>query len=181
MKTLFLTTAAFAALVVIAPIGKAQAYSMQAYAQDPNEVAAMAKLNGGKAPVADLGAADLPKIHSEYAANQARWAHEYLGKTFEATMELERIGNIFSNNSFNVSFKEKDGGLFSGVQCSGITETPFLLDLNKGDKIHVSGVVADHSMGSVDLKDCEFSVGQAGTAAVGPAVDRARAGQAGLF
>jgi hypothetical protein len=49
---LFLATAAFAALVMIAPIGKAQAYSMQAYAQDPNEVAAMAKLNGGQAPVA---------------------------------------------------------------------------------------------------------------------------------
>jgi hypothetical protein len=70
MRTLFLATAAFAALVMVAPIGKAHAYSMQAYAQDPNEVAAMAKLDGGK----PLGVADLPKIHSEYAANQARWA-----------------------------------------------------------------------------------------------------------
>jgi hypothetical protein len=30
--------------------------------------------------------------------------------------------------------------------------------LNRGDKVHVSGVVADHSVGSVDLKDCEFRV-----------------------
>jgi hypothetical protein len=154
MRTLFLATAAFAALVMVAPIGKAHAYSMQAYAQDPNEVAAMAKLDGGK----PLGVADLPKIHSEYAANQARWAHEYLGKTFDATMELERIGNIFSNDSFNVSFKEEGGGLFSGVSCGDVAETPLLLSLNRGDKVHVSGVVADHSVGSVDLKDCEFRV-----------------------
>jgi len=40
---------------------------------------------------ADLGSSDLPRIHAEYKANQARWAREFLDKSFAATMTIGGI------------------------------------------------------------------------------------------
>jgi hypothetical protein len=92
MKTMFIATVSFATLMLVAPIGGI-----------------------GGARAADLSASDLGAIHSEYKANQARWAHEYLGKTFEATMEVDKIGNIFGNDTFHVSFMENKGDWLPGV------------------------------------------------------------------
>jgi hypothetical protein len=43
---------------------------------------------------ADLGVTDLPRIHAEYKANQARWAREFLDKNFAATMTIGSISNV---------------------------------------------------------------------------------------
>jgi len=37
-----------------------------------------ALLTSTAAQAADLGVADLPRIHAEYKANQARWAREFM-------------------------------------------------------------------------------------------------------
>jgi hypothetical protein len=59
------------------------------------------------AQAADLGVTDLSQIHAEYQANQARWAREFVGKTFAATMTLGSVANVLSNDEFTVSFMEK--------------------------------------------------------------------------
>jgi hypothetical protein len=58
------------------------------------------------AQAADLGVADLPRIHAEYKANQARWAREFLDKTFAATITLGGVSNVLGNDSFMVTFLE---------------------------------------------------------------------------
>ncbi len=105
---------------------------------------------------ADLGAADLPRIHEEYKANQARWAREFLDKTFAATMPIGSVSNVFGNDSFMVSFMEHPSDWMPGVACYDAPPSYFLISKNKGDSIFFRGVVKDHSVGSLDLRDCEF-------------------------
>jgi hypothetical protein len=105
---------------------------------------------------ADLGVADLPHIHAEYKANQARWAREFLDKTFAATMTLGNVSNVLGNDSFMVTFLENPSDWLSGVACNEAPASDFLISKNKGDTIFVRGVVKDHSFGSLDLRDCEF-------------------------
>jgi hypothetical protein len=105
---------------------------------------------------ADLGVADLPRIHSVYKANQARWAREFLDKTFAATMPIGGISNVFGNDSFMVTFMENSPDWMPGVACHDAPASDFLISKNKGDSIFFRGVVKDHSVGSLDLRDCEF-------------------------
>jgi hypothetical protein len=117
---------------------------------------AIAFLTSTVAEASDLGAADLPRIHAEYKANQARWAREFLDKTFAATMTLHDVSNLFDNDHFWVSFLENQSDWMPGVQCRDVPPSDFLISKNKGDSIFFQGVVKDHSSGSLDLRDCEF-------------------------
>ena len=108
------------------------------------------------AEAADLGVVDLPRVHSEYKANQARWTREFLDKTFAATMTLSSVSNVLGNDSFMVSFLESPADWLPGVACNEASASDFLISKNKGDSIFVRGVVKDHSFGSLDLRDCEF-------------------------
>jgi hypothetical protein len=108
------------------------------------------------AGAADLGVADLPRVHTEYKANQARWAREFLDKTFAANMTLEGVSNVFGNDNFLVSFLENPSDWMPGVQCRDVPPSDFLIGKNKGDTVFVRGTVKDHSFGSLDLRDCEF-------------------------
>jgi hypothetical protein len=113
-------------------------------------------LTSTAAASADLGAADLPRIHAEYKANQARWAQEFLDKTFAATMPIGGVSNVFGNDSFMVTFMENSSDWMPGVACHEAPPSDFLISKNKGDSIFFRGVVRDHSAGSLDLRDCEF-------------------------
>jgi hypothetical protein len=113
-------------------------------------------LTSSAATSADLGAADLPRVHAEYKANQARWAREFLDKTFAATMPIGGISNVFGNDSFMVTFMENSSDWMPGVACHDAPTSDFPISKNKGDSIFFRGVVKDHSVGSLDLRDCEF-------------------------
>ena len=116
----------------------------------------IALLTSTVAEASDLGVADLPRIHAEYKANQARWAREFLDKTFAATMTLGGVSNVFGNDTFMVSFLESPTNSWPGVACSEAPPSDFLISKNKGDSIFFRGVVKDHSIGTLDLRDCEF-------------------------
>jgi hypothetical protein len=54
-----------------------------------------------------LGKQDLPFIHAEYEANQARWFKEFKGRPFEATLTIDSVReDVFFHNIFIVSFME---------------------------------------------------------------------------
>jgi hypothetical protein len=83
------------------------------------------------AQAADLGVADLPRIHAEYKANQARWAREFLDKTVAATMTLGSVSNVFGNDSFMVTFLESPSDWLPGVACNEASASDFLISKNK--------------------------------------------------
>lgn len=115
-----------------------------------------ALLTRSVAEAADLSVADLPRIHDEYKANQARWAREFLDKTFAATLTLDGVSNVFSNENFYVTFLESPSESWPGVACRNAPASDFLVSKNKGESIFFRGVVKDHSIGTLDLRDCEF-------------------------
>jgi hypothetical protein len=115
-----------------------------------------ALLTRSVAEAADLSVADLPRIHDEYKANQARWAREFLDKTFAATLTLAGVSNVFSNENFYVTFLESPSESWPGVACRNAPASDFLVSKNKGESIFFRGVVKDHSIGTLDLRDCEF-------------------------
>ena len=84
---------------------------------------------------ADLGAADLPRIHAEYKANQASWAKEFLDKIFAATMPIGGVANVVGNDSFMVTFMESPSDWMPGVACHDAPASDFLISKNKGDSI----------------------------------------------
>jgi hypothetical protein len=108
-------------------------------------------------PEISFGRDDLAKIHAEYKANQARWDVEYKDKVLDLTLEVDSIKNSFSGSGLSVSFMENKSDWSSGVACEHVPTSSFIQAKNKGDTLHIRGVIDDHSFGSVDLKNCELS------------------------
>ena len=81
---------------------------------------------------------------------------EFLDKTFAATMPIGGISNVFGNDNFMVAFMESPSDWMPGVACRDAPPSDFLISKNKGDSIFFRGIVKDHSVGSLDLRDCEF-------------------------
>src|SRR3984893_7491364 len=99
-----------------------------------------------------LNSSDLQPMHETYAANQARFAHDYVGKTFAASMLVSNITeNLLNRGNYLVTL-----GGSSGVSCSGVTGDEALA-FNKEDTVNVSGVIGDHTLGVVNLSHCVFS------------------------
>lgn len=99
-----------------------------------------------------LNSNDLQQMHETYAANQARFAHDYVGKTFAASMLVSNITeNLLNRGNYLVTL-----GGSSGVSCSGVTGDEALA-FNKEDTVNVSGVIDDHTLGVVNLSHCVFS------------------------
>jgi hypothetical protein len=99
-----------------------------------------------------LNSNDRQQIHETYAANQARFAHDYVGKTFAASLLVSNITeNLLSRGSYLVTL-----GSNSDVSCSGVTGDEALA-FNKEDTVNVSGVIYDHTLGVINLSHCVFS------------------------
>jgi hypothetical protein len=109
----------------------------------------------------NLGLDDIARIHSTYKANQARFARDFVGKTFSARMPLGDITeSIMSKGSFHVSF---GGNTLGGdVQCkfSDQSDIARITEMNKGDIVNISGVIEDHTFGTIELEECSISASQ---------------------
>ena len=104
-----------------------------------------------------FGKEDLPFIHSEYKANEARWFKEFKGRYFEATLTIGSVREATFGSGFVVSFMETPNDHFHGVSCEAMPSSDFLLSKNAGDLVRVRGTIVDHSFGAVRLADCQLS------------------------
>jgi hypothetical protein len=68
--------------------------------------------------------------------------------------------NPIFRGSFNIFFG--DGGLLGDVKCefSDKNDIARITEMNKGDIVNVIGVVKDHTLGSIELKECSISASQ---------------------
>ncbi|HEY8007133.1 MAG TPA: hypothetical protein VIE66_10145 [Methylocella sp.] len=95
---------------------------------------------------------DIERLHETYNANQARFAHDFVGKTFTAPLLVSKITeNLLSRGSYLVSL-----GSNSDVSCSDVTVDEALA-FNKDDTVTVSGTIYDHTFGIINLNHCVFS------------------------
>jgi hypothetical protein len=99
-----------------------------------------------------LNSNDIERLHETYNANQARFAHDFVGKTFTAPLLVSKITeNLLSRGSYLVSL-----GSNSDVSCSDVTVDEALA-FNKDDTVTVSGTIYDHTFGIINLNHCVFS------------------------
>lgn len=106
----------------------------------------------------DLGESDLKKIAGTYSENEMRYKRDFAGKSFSAVLPFRSAKeNMFFKGQYRVGFGR--GGFTSDVDCTidNTADVNRVTDWNKGDMIHVSGVVSDVTMGSVELKPCQMT------------------------
>ena len=109
----------------------------------------------------DLSSADIQRIHSTYENNQARFFRDFAGRHFSSKMPIRGISeNPIFRGSFNIFFG--DGGLLGDVKCefSDKNDIARITEMNKGDIVNVSGVIKDHALGVIELKECSISASQ---------------------
>jgi hypothetical protein len=112
----------------------------------------------GVAATKTLGADSLPKIVDTYRQNEARFKRDYQGKQFESNLPFRSAReSMFFADQYMVGFGT--GGFTSDVDCvvSDKAVMNRIVDWNKGDRVKVSGIVKDVTMGSVQLDACSLS------------------------
>jgi hypothetical protein len=109
------------------------------------------------AHAADYGVGDLRRMHSEYAANEARWANTFTGRTFEGVMPVKDVDAELIGGGYYLTFLEDPSDWMAGVYCDKLPTSQFLMQLNKGDLIQIRGMIDHHSFGAVHLSNCSLS------------------------
>jgi hypothetical protein len=141
-----------------APPAPVEAPVVQAPAAPPAPVEAPVTAGQGAAATETLGADSLPKIVDTYRQNEARFKRDYQGKQFESNLPFRSAReSMFFADRYMVGFGT--GGFTSDVDCvvSDKAVMNRIVDWNKGDRVKVSGIVKDVTMGSVQLDACSLS------------------------
>jgi TPR repeat protein len=124
---------------------------------DPNAATTANRMTASNSAVL-LGGDDLPNVVSTYRENEMRFKRDFLGKKFSDVLPfLKATEKLFSKDDYRVSFGT--GKVLGDLDCTVASpaEISEIANWNKGDKIHVEGIVKDVTMGSVHLDPCSLS------------------------
>lgn len=103
----------------------------------------------------DIGISDVGNVVDSYKANQARFVTKYRGKNFSGkVLFAEARENMFMRGFFTGKFVV--GGLEISCSIEKKADVDRLVDLNTGDSVFLRGVIDDVTMGTLQLKPCDF-------------------------
>lgn len=109
----------------------------------------------GKPASDNLTESDLDAMRATYEKNQARFARDYVGRNFQATLQIEKITrNAAAKNRFDISL---DRGIVCATEDDKVISS--ITNLNKGDKVRISGVIHDITSGNLELHQCQVNAG----------------------
>src|SRR6266550_4140448 len=97
---------------------------------------------------ADVGKPELPKMHKTFEANPARFAHDYVGKSFASSAVVTDIVQR-SPGSYSITMD-------SSIVCPDVS-VDAAQSFNKGDTVNLAGMVAAYSPQAMELGQCTFS------------------------
>jgi hypothetical protein len=108
---------------------------------------------------ADFSAEDISKIAETSRTNAVRFERDYKGRTFDDVMVLDHIAETWNKGVYRISLKTNLAlGFGGGVDCK--LSDPRSLDVaanwNKGQRVEVSGVIEDTSVGDLALSSCRM-------------------------
>ncbi len=98
---------------------------------------------------------DMPMIVDTYKKNEMRFVRDFKGKRFDDDTSFANARqNLITSGSYTVIFGA--GGFGGNLTCetSDPKEVNTIADLDKGDRVHVSGEVKDVTFGDIQLRDC---------------------------
>ncbi len=131
----------------------------QMQAPSPPPVVAQAQPPPQATPTkAVLSSADLPNVVKTYHENEIRFKRDFFGKRFSDVLPFRSATvSIFSKGTYRVGFGT--GSFSSDIDCKVTSQGDIsvIVNWNKGDNIHVEGIVSDVTMGSVQLDQCTLS------------------------
>jgi hypothetical protein len=105
----------------------------------------------------NLNSKDLPNMVSTYHENEMRFKRDFVGKRFLDVLPFRSATeNMFLKGMYTVGFGT--GSLVSDVDCTITSPAAIdrIADWNKGDLIHIEGIVTDVTMESVNLDPCHL-------------------------
>ena len=125
-------------------------------AADQND--ADAKKFVAKFDAASLDSNDLPSVVGTYKENELRFARDFRGRRFLGTLPfLSAAESPFEKGMYRVSFGK--GAFLSSLDCitTSSTQISAVVDWNKGDPIHIDGIVDSVALDTVRLEPCKLS------------------------
>ncbi len=109
----------------------------------------------GVAASQELAASDIPKIIITYYEDKLKFKHDYLGKTFIATMFFDNVGGEVFGGGYFVGFDGINGS--AGLACSFSEAMPNeVIDWGEGKPVSLTGIVYDVVLANLYLKRCKF-------------------------
>jgi len=103
----------------------------------------------------EIGVADIGSVVDSYKANQARFVTKYRGKSFAGAVAFTGAReNMFIRGNFTGSFEVQ--GLKISCSVDKKPDIDRLVELNPGDPVALKGVIDDVTMGTLQLKPCDF-------------------------
>jgi hypothetical protein len=109
----------------------------------------------GLAQTQTLSAANMGEIIKTYNDNQARFVTRYRGKPFSSqTIFAGATENLFMKGSFFGHFTVNGKQINCTFEHSN--DVNRLIELNKGDKVSLEGVIDDIMFNDLQLKSCRF-------------------------
>src|SRR5262249_8942542 len=108
---------------------------------------------------ADFSAADISIIAETSKTNEIRFGRDYKGRTFADTMVLANISESLNKGTYRVSLKSNLSlGFGGGVDCklSDPRSLEIAVNWNKGQRIEVSGIIENTSVGDLVLSSCRM-------------------------
>jgi len=101
---------------------------------------------------ADVGTLELPKMNKTFEANPARFAHDYVGKSFASSATVTDIVQRTTGDKGPVYSVTLD----SNIVCPSVSVDD-AQSFNKGDTVNLTGTVAAYSPQAMELGQCTFS------------------------
>ncbi len=109
----------------------------------------------GIAASQELSASDIPKIIITYYEDNIKFKHDYLGKTFIATMFFDNVGGEVFGGGYFVGFDGINGS--AGLTCSFSEAMPNeVIDWDEGKPVSLTGIVYDVVLANLYLEKCTF-------------------------
>ena len=103
----------------------------------------------------ELSQSDIPKIIITYYENEVDFKHNYLGKTFIATMFFDNIGGEAFGGGYFVGFVGINGS--AGLACSFSEAMPNeVIDWDEGKPVSLTGIVYNVVLANLYLEKCTF-------------------------
>lgn len=105
-----------------------------------------------------LSGGDLQKIVGTYQENEMRFKRDFFGRQFSDVLPFRSAKeSILFEGKYLIGFGT--GRFLSDVDCevTSPADVARIANWNKGDEIHIEGIVKDVTMGSVELDQCSLT------------------------
>jgi len=105
---------------------------------------------------AEFGGSDIQRAIDTYRANEVRFQRDFAGRSIDFNWVFYKASSRFIGSGYRITIG--NGGFSGNVDCIINDQATLdqLVNWNKGQRIHVTGIIDDVTMGDLQLKQCRL-------------------------